>query len=371
MKRYTLLLALPLLAACGPNGKNAPPGAGAGPGGMPPAEVEVIQVGRGSATLTPELPGRVAAVRTAQVRARVEGIVEKRLFAEGSDVRAGQPLFQLDDRTYRTAAQAAEAEVEVKRLNLKRVESLLPIKAVSQQEVDTARAALKQAEAQLARAKLDLENTAVPAAISGRIGRAQVTEGALVGRGEATLLATIEQLEPVHVLFSQPNADVLRLKSALAAGKLKAAEGRSVELILENGQPYPHKGRLTFSDMSVDPSTGSITLKAEFPNPERLLLPGTFVRVRLAQAVAQDVITVPQRAVLSGPQGQFVLLVGPENKVMPRPVKVGAMAGDRFVIEDGLAGGERMIVSGVQKAKPGSTVKPVSVTTAAPARGAS
>jgi membrane fusion protein (multidrug efflux system) len=240
------------------------------------------------------------------------------------------------------------------------VESLLPIKAVSQQEVDAARATLRQAEAQLARARLDLENTTVPAPISGRIGRTQVTEGALVGRGEATLLATIEQLEPVNVLFTQPNADVLRLKSAVASGKLKASDSRSVELILESGQPYPHKGRLFFSDMSVDPATGAITLKAEFPNPQRLLLPGTYVRVRLSQAVAQDVITVPQRAVLSGPQGQFVMLVGPENKVMPRPVKVGAMAGNAFVIEEGLAGGESLIVSGVQKARPGAVVKPVS-----------
>jgi membrane fusion protein (multidrug efflux system) len=209
-----------------------------------------------------------------------------------------------------------------------------------------------------------MENTTVPAAISGRIGRALVTEGALVGRDDATLLATIEQLEPVNVLFTQPNADVLRLKSALAAGKLKAAETRNVELILEDGQPYPHKGRLVFSDMSVDPGTGAITLKATFPNPQRLLLPGTFVRVRLAQGVAQDVITVPQRAVQSGPQGQFVMLVGPEDKAMPRPVKVGAMAGKQFVIEEGLSGGERLIVSGVQKARPGTVVKPVPATTA-------
>ncbi len=370
MKRFALLLALPLFAACGPNDKNAPPGGGA-PGGMPPPEVEVIQVGRGSATLTPELPGRVEAVRSAEVRARVEGIVEKRLFTEGSDVRAGQPLFQLDDRTYRTAAQAAEADVEVKKLNLERVESLLPIKAVSQQEADAARAALKQAEAQLARARLDLENTTVPAAISGRIGRALVTEGALVGRDEATLLATIEQLEPVNVLFTQPNADVLRMKAAMASGKLQKSDSRNVELILENGQPYAHKGKLFFSDMSVDPTTGAITLKAEFPNPQRLLLPGTFVRVRVAQAVASDVITVPQKAVLSGPQGQLVMLVGPENKVMPRPVKVGAMAGSHFVIEEGLAGGESLIVSGVQKARPGTVVKPVPATNAAPVRGAS
>lgn len=358
MKRLALFAFLPLLAACGPDGKNSP-APGGPPGAMPPPEVEVVQVSSGAATLTRELPGRVTAVRTAQVRARVEGVVEKRLFEEGSDVRAGQPLFQLDDRTFRTAAQAAEADAEVKKLNFSRVESLLPIKAVSQQEVDISRAALKQAEAQLARARLDLENTTVPAAISGRIGRALVTEGALVGRGEATLLATIEQLEPVQVLFTQPNADVLRLKSALTKGSLKATESRAIELILENGQPYAHKGRLIFSDMSVDPTTGAITLKAEFPNPERLLLPGTFVRVRVPQAVAQSVITVPQRTVNSGPQGQFVLLVGAENKATPRPVKVGAMSGTNFVIEEGLKGGESLIVSGIQKARPGTVVKPV------------
>ncbi|MBN8764338.1 MAG: efflux RND transporter periplasmic adaptor subunit [Thiobacillus sp.] len=296
---------------------------------MPPPEVVVMPVGSKTSTLTQELPGRVEAVRTAQVRARVEGIVEKRLFTEGSEVRAGQPLFRLDDRTYRTAAQAAEADVEAKTLNLTRVESLLPIKAVSQQEVDLARATLKQSQAQLARARL------------------------------ATLLATIEQLEPVNVLFTQPNADVLRLKSALADGQLKATNSRIVELILENGQPYSHKGRLFFSDLSVDPGTGAVTLKAEFPNPQRLLLPGTFVRVRLPQAVAENVITVPQRAVMSGPQGQFVLLVGPENKVTPRPVKLGAMSGTDFVVEDGLKNGETLIVDGVQKARPGTVVKPV------------
>ena len=361
MKRLALLILLPLFTACGPDSKNGPSGAGGAPGAgaMPPPEVEVIQVSRSSATLTPELPGRVAAVRAAEVRARVEGIVEKRLFEEGSDVRAGQPLFKLDNRTYRTAAQAAEADVELKRITLGRVESLLPIKAVSQLEVDTARAALKQSQAALARARLDLENTTVPAPISGRIGRALVTEGALVGRGDATLLATIEQLDPVYVLFTQPNAEVLRLKAAIAAGTLKATASRNIELMLENGAVYPHKGRLLMSDLTVDPTTGAITLKAEFPNPARLLLPGTFVRVKLSQAVADNVVTVPQKTVLSGPQGQYVLLVGPDNKSMPRPVKVGAMAGDRFVIEDGLSGGETLIVDGVQKARPGTVVKPV------------
>jgi len=199
----------------------------------------------------------------------------------------------------------------------------------------------------------------VPAPISGRIGRALVTEGALVGRGEATLLAVIEQLEPAQVLFTQPNAEVLRLRSALADGSLKAPENRIVELIMDSGQTYPQKGKLIFSDMSVDPTTGSVTLKAEFPNPGRLLLPGTFVRVRLPQAVAEGVIAVPQRVVLSGPDGQYVLLVGPENKVMPRPVKVGTMAGSDFIIDDGLTGDETLIVNGVQKVQPGAVVKPV------------
>ncbi len=360
-KRLALLCVVPLLFACSHGDKNGQggPGMGGKGGAMPPPEVVVMQVQNGSATLTRELPGRVEAVRTAQVRARVEGIVEKRLFTEGTDVKAGQPLFKLDDRTYRTAEQAAEADVEAKKLNLQRVESLLPDRAVSQQEVDTARASLKLAEAQLAKAKLDLENTTVPAPISGHVGRALVTEGALVGRTDATLMTTVDQLDPVNVLFTQPNADVLRLKEAVAAGKLKSVESHNVELILENGQTYAHKGKLFFSDMTVDPSTGAISLKAEFPNPERLLLPGTFVRVRLPQGVASDVISVPQAAVQSGAQGQYVLVVGPENKVMPQPVKVGPMAGTNFVIEEGLKGGETIIVDGVQKARPGSEVKPV------------
>ena len=362
MKRLALILFLLPLAACSPDGKNANAGPGAA-GAMPPPEVDVMPVTRSAATLTRELPGRVIAVRTAQVRARVEGIVEKRLFEEGSDVREGEPLFHLDDRVYRTAAQAAEADVEVKKLNLARVESLLPIKAVSQQEVDLARATLKQAQAQLARARLDLENATVPAPISGRIGRALVTEGALVGHSDATLLAVIEQLEPAQVLITQPSAQVMRIRSALADGSLKAAKNQVAELILDDGQTYPHKGRLIFSDMSVDPTTGSVTLKAEFPNPRHLLLPGTFVRVRLPQAVAEGVITVPQRTVLSGSDGQYVLLVGPENKVMPRPVKVGVMAGEDFVIEDGLKGDETLIVNGVQKVRPGAVVKPVPLKT--------
>ncbi len=356
-----LLALVVTLAGCGGDAQQKPSG-GPGPGGsggLPPPEVEVIQVERGDALLTPELPGRIEAVRTAQVRARVEGIVERRLFTEGSEVRAGQALFRLDDRPYRAAAQAAEAEAEVRRIQLGRLESLLPMKAVSQQEVDLARAQVKQAEAQLARARLDLENTTVPAPIAGHIGRALVTEGALVGRGEATLMAVIEQLDPVHVLFTQPNAEVLRFQAALAGGRLKASAQQTVELILEDGRPYARKGRLLTRDMSVDPTTGAITLKAEFPNPQRQLLPGTFVRVRLAQGVAEAAVRVPQRAVLTGPQGQYVLLVDAQNKATPQPVRVGSMAGADFVIEEGLQGGETLIVNGLQKARPGTVVSAV------------
>lgn len=368
MKRYALpglisaLTASFLLAACGGEGApKVPPGPGAGgpPGTMPPPEVEVAQVTRGSAVLTHELPGRLQAVRTAQVRARVEGIVEKRLFAEGSEVRAGQALFELDDRTFRAASQAAEADVAAARLTVERYRPLVEIKAVSQQEMDLAEARLKQAESALARARLDLENTTVPAPIPGRIGRTLVTEGALVGKGESTHMATIEQIDPIQVLFTQSNADLLRLKAAVATGKFKAAQTSRVELILDDGSVYPQPGRLIFSDLAVDPNTGAIQMKAEFLNSRRELLPGTFVRVRLPAAAADNVIRLPQRAVQNGPQGQFVLLVDAEGKAVPRPVKTEGMAGGDFIIGAGLAGGERVIINGVQKARPGTTVKPV------------
>ncbi|HCX33789.1 MAG TPA: efflux transporter periplasmic adaptor subunit [Rhodocyclaceae bacterium] len=337
---------------------------------MPPPEVEVIRVERGAAELTRELPGRLQAVKSAQVRARVEAIVEKRLFREGSEVRAGQTLFKLDDRTYRAAALAAQAEVAVRRAQLERLEVLLPEKAVSQQDADLAGAQLEQAQAQLVRVQMDLDNTAVPAPIDGRIGRALVTEGALVGRGEATHLATIESIDPIQVLFSQPNADLLRLRSAIASGALKRSGATRVELVLDDGSLYPHPGRLLFSELSVDPNTGAVAMKAEFPNPRRELLPGSFVRVRLPVAAAEGVVRLPQRALLNGPQGQFVLLVDGEGKVSPRPVTTQAMAGADFVIGAGLEGGETVIVGGVQKARPGMVVKPVSAKPPGAASGA-
>ncbi|RTL57706.1 MAG: efflux RND transporter periplasmic adaptor subunit [Rhodocyclaceae bacterium] len=326
---------------------------------MPPAEVDVVTVAPGNATLTQDLPGRLQAIRSAQVRARVEGVVEKRLFAEGTDIKAGTPLFSIDARIYKTAVESARADVAVAKLTVDRYKPLLELKAVSQQEYDQANAKLKQAEAAQAKAELDLENASVPAPISGRIGRALVTEGALVGKGDATQLALIEQLDPIYANFTQSVTDVLRLKRAIQSGKLQQNKEIKVELVLEDGTPYALPGKLLFSDLAVDPNTGSITLRAQFPNPKQELLPGMFARIRFPQASMENAIKVPQRAVQSSPQGQSVMVVDAEGKVAPRPIKVGGMAGSDWIVTDGLKGGEQVIVNGLQKIKPGAPVKPV------------
>ena len=348
------------LAGCGDDDKSA--GSKGMPGaGMPPPEVEVITVGTSSVTITQDLPGRLEAFRTAQVRARVEGVIEKRLFREGSNVKAGQSLFQIDSRIYRSTAESAKADLSVANQNLERFNSLLRQKLVSRQSYDLAEAKVKQAEAALSRAAEDLENASVPASISGRIGRALVTEGAFVGKGEATLLATIEQLDPIYANFTQSGADLLRLKQAIKAGTLKRTKSTKVELLFEDGSIYSQNGRIFFTDMAVDPGTGSVSLRAEFPNPKHDLLPGMFVRIRFPESVTENAIRVPQRAVQIGPDGQFVMLVGAENKVMPMPVETGGMAGADFIISKGLKGGEQVIVNGLQKARPGSPVTPISL----------
>ncbi len=319
----------------------------------------MLAVGYGEATLTQDLPGRLQAWRTAQVRARVEGIIEKRQFVEGSDVSAGTLLYQIDPRTYQTAFDAAKADVAAARLLVERYRPLLDIKAVSQQEYDTAEAKFKQAEAALAKAQLDLENTRVPAPISGRIGRSMVTEGALVGRGEATPLTTIEQIDPIYANFTQSGADLAALRDAVKSGRWKEADRAKVQLVLENGSVYPLPGKLLFSDLAVDPNTGTVSMRAQFPNPGRELLPGMFVRVRFPQATAEGVFRLPQRAVQMGPGGPMVLVVDKEGKVAPRPIKTGGMSGNSWVVTDGLAEGDQVVIEGHMKARPGSTVKPV------------
>jgi len=352
-----------LLASCG-DAKQPPAAAGAAP---PAPEVDVVTVTVGRATITKDLPGRLQATRTAQVRARVDGVIERRLFVEGTDVKEGATLFRIDPRSYQAAVDSAKADLAVARLTLERYQPLLEIKAVSRQEVDLAEARVKQAEAAMTRATLDLENTSVPAPISGRIGRALVSEGALAGRNEATHLATIEQLDPIYANFTQPGADLMRMRQAVHVGKLMEAERARVELILEDGSIYSQPGKLLFSDLAVDPATGGVSIRALFPNPRRELLPGGFVRVRFPEAVSDHVIRVPQRAVQAGPQGQFVMVVDAANKVVPRPVATGGMSGGDFIIADGLKGGEQVVVNGLQKIRPGATVKPLqSIPVAAP-----
>ncbi len=349
------------LAACGSHDGQPAQGPGAAGGAPPPPEVNVVTVSTGSATLTQDLPGRLEAYRIAQVRARVDGIVERRLFTEGSDVKQNDTLFQIDARTYRSAHESAKADLDIARQTLERYKTLLEARAVSQQDYDLAGAKVKQAEAALAKTQLDLENSRVPAPISGRIGRTMVTEGALVGHGDATNLATIQQIDPIYANFTQPGTDLSRLQKAIAAGKLAHSNSTEVELVLEDGSIYPEKGKLLFSDLSVDPSTGSVSIRATFPNPRKELLPGMFAMVRLPTAMTESAIRLPQRAVLVGPQGQFVLVVDGEGKVSPRPVKTEAMAGPDFIVSEGVQPGDQVIVDGVQKARPGTVVKAIAL----------
>jgi membrane fusion protein (multidrug efflux system) len=351
-----ILAAMLTLSACGSKEGGGPQAAAAA--APPPPEVDVVKVVAGSVVLTQDLPGRLEAYRTSQVRARVEGIVEKRAFAEGSDVKAGETLFHIDARNYQAAFDSAKADAGVARLTIDRYKPLLEGKVISQQDYDLAAAKQKQAESTLSRAQIDLENTHVPAPISGRIGHAQVTEGALVGRGDATLLATIEQIDPIYANFKQTGDDWVSLQRAFKSGKLKQSSA-PVELVLDDGSIYPIKGKLLFSDLAVDPGTGNVSLRAEFSNPKHELLPGMFARVRFSEGTADNTIKIPQRAVQTTVQGQLVMVVDADSKVAPRPVKTGDMAGGDFVISEGLKPGDLVIVNGLQKARPGSPVKAV------------
>ncbi len=350
------LLLTALLAACGDKPAAGP---AAGAGMPPPTEVDVITVAGGSATLTQDLPGRLEAYRTAQVRARVEGVIEQRLFKEGSDVKAGASLFKIDGRIYRSTRDAARADLDAALLVLERDKPLLEIKAISQQDYDLAKAKAKQAQAAMVRAEDDMSYALVPAPISGHIGRTLMTEGAYVTKTEANPLAVVEQIDPIYANFNQPSGDLLRLQQAVKAGKLKKSDSVKVELVLEDGSIYSEPGKIFFKDLAIDPGTGAVAMRAEFANHQHELLPGQFVRIRFPQAVAENSLLVPQRAVQSSAQGQFVMVVGAENKLVPTPVKTGGMAGTDFIIAEGLKGGEQVVVNGLQKARPGTVVKPV------------
>jgi membrane fusion protein (multidrug efflux system) len=364
---FVSALSLSLLAACG---DKKPAAAGPG-GGMPPPEVSVITVAPEAVAVISELPGRLESIRIAEVRARVPGIVQKRVFVEGSEVRAGEVLYRIDpaplQATYNSAeAVMARAEANLSQANtkLERYRGLVGSNAISKQEFDDqqnaqklAAADVSAARAALESARLNLSYATVTAPISGRIGRALVTEGALVGQGEATNLALIQQIDPIFVSLVQSSVEMRRLQDAMSQSSGSNVKAR-LTLVLEDGQVYKHAGRLLFSDVTVDPSSGSVTLRAEFPNPQRTLLPGMYVRVRVEQGVRPGTITVPQQSVMRTTDGSMVMLVGADGKVAPRPVKTDGAYGNNWIISNGLNEGDQVIVEGLQKAKPGATVKP-------------
>jgi membrane fusion protein (multidrug efflux system) len=355
------------LAAC--SGKDQPTaGAPAAPA------VTVLTVQTESVPVSTELPGRTSPYLIAELRPQVTGIVKARQFKEGSEVKAGQVLYQIDPATYQAAYDSAranlaraEANVEAARLKAERYAELVKIEAVSRQDNDEAVAALKQAQADvgsakaaLDKARIDLGFTRVTSPIAGRISRSAVTAGALVTANQAEALATVQKLDPIYVDLTQSSAELLRMRRDLESGRLQRAADNAVpvQLVLEDGSLYGAEGKLAFSEVTVDEATGSVTLRAVFPNPKGELLPGMYVRARLTQGVQGDAILVPHAAVSRTPRGEGqAMVVNAENMVEPRIIKTGQSIGDKWVVTEGLAPGDRVIVEGLQKARPGSPVQ--------------
>ena len=357
-----------LLAACGDK-KPAAPGPGAG--APPPANVATISIAPEQVANVTELPGRIEAIRSAEVRARVGGIVQRRLFNEGSEVRAGATLYQIDPAPFQASVSNAEATLARAEANLgqtntrlNRYRALVDTNAISKQEFDDAQSAQKLAAADVAAAKasldaakLNLSYSTITAPITGRIGRTLVTEGALVTANDPTALAIIQQLDPIYVTLTQSSVEMAQLREKVSQSGHGGVKTK-LTLVTEDGKPYPHTGQLLFSEATVDPSSSSVILRAQFPNRERTLLPGMYVRVRLEQGVRPNTITVPQQAVMRTADGSMVMTVDAEGKVAPRPVKTGGAYGTSWIVTSGLKEGDQVIVEGLQKAKPGATVKP-------------
>jgi membrane fusion protein (multidrug efflux system) len=362
------------LAGCHPGGQ-----AGAAPGGAPggprpPAEVSVVTLKEEPVTLTTELPGRTSAYRVAEVRPQVNGVLQKRLFVEGADVQEGQQLYQVDPAPYQAAYDTAvanldhaQAALKTAGLTLDRDKLLVASHAVSQQDLDTATAVFDEAQADIATAKAAIETaqinltyTKVLSPITGRTGRS-VTEGALVTANQRTSLVTIQQLDPIYVDISQSTAVLLRLERELAAGQIKSVGDNQaqVHLKFEDGTDYGLPGQLQFSEVNVDQSTGSVILRAVFPNPKHMLLPGMFVRAEIDEGVNEKGILVPQQAVTHDIKGDATtLVVTPDNKVELRQLVTTRAIGDKWLVSSGVAAGDRVIVEGVQKVQPGATVNP-------------
>ncbi|MGB3795381.1 MAG: efflux RND transporter periplasmic adaptor subunit [Alteraurantiacibacter sp.] len=374
MKRiFAGLVACLFVSAC--SGAESPPEPQAVP-------VEVVEVATQSVPNVIALPGRVEPVRSAEVRARVTGIVQARLYEEGTDVRAGQPLFRIDPRELRAsyaqtqaALTRAQATAANARAVVQRYRPLVDENAISGQEYDAALAAAREAEANVAQiraqvdaASLQLGYTTVRAPISGRVGRAQVTEGALVSQAEGTLMTRIEQISPVYVSFAQAASEVLRLRRAITAGEIDLDENAQVEvrLTFTDGTEYPVPGYIDFLAFSVDQQTGTVGLRAEFPNPEGLLLPGEFVRAQIYAGAIQNGIMVPQRAVSLTENGGSVFVIDSNSQAAVRPIQLGAMIDGRWIVESGLQPGDVVIVSNLQKIRPGA---PVTIANTSSGRG--
>ncbi|WP_374443952.1 efflux RND transporter periplasmic adaptor subunit [Stella sp.] len=366
-----LAAALMLLAACDQAQTQQPARAAA-----PPPEVGVVTLAPETVELVTELPGRTAAFRVAEVRPQVSGIVLKRLFQEGGLVAAGQQLYQIDPASYEAAHQSAQAalarasaQLNAARLLANRYKPLAEAKAVSRQDYDNAVASAQQAAADVAAAKaqietarIQLEYTRVLSPITGRVGRSAVTEGALVTANQAAALATVQQLDPVYVDVTQSTAELLRLRRRIEAGDLRVDEAGKARtrLVLEDGSLYPEEGKLLFSEVTVNQGTGSVTLRAEFPNPQGLLLPGMFVHARIQAGAVPDALLVPQQGVTRDQRGQpTALVVGPGNKIELRVLTVDRVVGDKWLVTGGIAAGDRVVVQGLQKVRPGAEVRVV------------
>ncbi|WP_312325490.1 multidrug efflux RND transporter periplasmic adaptor subunit SmeD [Stenotrophomonas sp.] len=360
-----LSLAIALtLSACGGGEQEGQQG---GPGQVTVATLKAEQVG-----LTRELPGRTNAFLVAEVRPQVSGIVAKRLFTEGGLVTAGQPLYQVDDASYRAQANSAraqlaraEATANAARLSAKRITELAKVDAVSQQDLENAVAAQKQAEADVgaAKAALDAANITlgfarITAPISGRIGKSSVTQGALVSAGQADALATVQQLDPIYVDLTQSASELLQLRRELASGRLQDNQSLPVTILLDDGTPFEHKGSLEFSEVSVDPTTGSYALRVKVANPDQVLMPGMYVRAQVGSGVRESALLVPMQGIARDAKGDTsAMVVGKDNKVEVRPVKVSRALGSTWLVEDGLKAGDKVIVEGLQKIQPGKPVQ--------------
>ncbi|EDL8669808.1 multidrug efflux RND transporter periplasmic adaptor subunit AcrA [Salmonella enterica] len=347
-------------------------------GGQQMPEVGVVTLKTEPLQITTELPGRTVAYRIAEVRPQVSGIILKRNFVEGSDIEAGVSLYQIDPATYQATYDSAkgdlakaQAAANIAELTVKRYQKLLGTQYISKQEYDQALANAQQATAAVVAAKaavetarINLAYTKVTSPISGRIGKSSVTEGALVQNGQASALATVQQLDPIYVDVTQSSNDFLRLKQELANGSLKQENGKAkVDLVTSDGIKFPQSGTLEFSDVTVDQTTGSITLRAIFPNPDHTLLPGMFVRARLQEGTKPTALLVPQQGVTRTPRGDAtVLVVGADNKVETRQIVASQAIGDKWLVTDGLKAGDRVVVSGLQKVRPGAQVKVQEIT---------